>query len=401
MNPHRVVSVALLCSFLSFLIVGCHDSTPLGPAPRALLSGARDAAPNAGAPGLTALTWNVYVGAEIERVMQARTPDEVVALATQEWANVQATNFPARAGALARAIAARRPHVVGLQELALYRTTDRPFEELATQVAYDFLQLLLDSLRGSGLDYAAVAVDRTTDIQVPVISGFDASGRPILAGVRFTDGDAVLVRNDVPNDAARTGVYAAFVPVTLGGVTTGVYQGWSSVDVTVGGRVYRVVATHLAGQEVAEIQVAQTRELLALLAGDSRPMLLVGDFNSDAFGADPTRATATYGLVRDAEFGDSWSAPGREAPGLTCCQQPDLRNPQSTFNQRIDFIFGRNLPEGARPIRREVVGDRPGDRTPGGLWPSDHGGVVTTFSPGSPSGTAVRSPAPPPDPRSR
>src|SRR5712692_4684955 len=109
---------------------------------------------------LTALTWNIYIGAEIDRVIQAQTPDQVIAVATEEWARVQATNFPARAGALARVIAARRPHFVGLEELALYRTTARPFDELATHVAYDFLQLVLDSLRARDLDYAAAAVDR-------------------------------------------------------------------------------------------------------------------------------------------------------------------------------------------------------------------------------------------------
>src|SRR3989442_1540722 len=99
MSPHRVVSVPLFCSLL---IVGCHDSTPLGPARGAPPGGALAAAREAGAPGPTALTWNVYVGAETARVMQAGTPDEAVVPAPQAWANVQATNFPARAGALAR-----------------------------------------------------------------------------------------------------------------------------------------------------------------------------------------------------------------------------------------------------------------------------------------------------------
>src|SRR6266566_1841791 len=259
--------VALLAGAL--LIAGCVDTSPAGPArANPLLSAAA-------APGVTALTWNVYVGAEIERVVQARTPEEAVALATEEWARVRATNFPARAGALAGAIAARRPHVVGLEELALYRTTDHPFQELATQVAYDFLQLVLDSLHARGLDYTAAAVDRTTDIQVPVIAGFDDLGRPIFQGVRFTDGDAAL--------------------------------------------------------------------------------------------------------VRAAGFDDSWMAPERQAPGLTCCEQPDLLNRQQTFDQRIDFIFTRNVAGGTPPVGREVVGDRPGERTAAGLWPSDHAGVAATI----------------------
>jgi hypothetical protein len=330
-----------------------------------------------GAPGITALTWNVYVGAAVEHVLAAQTPDEAVAFATQEWANVRATNFPVRAGSIAANIAARRPELVGLEEVALFRTTDRPFEELATHVAYDFLQLVIDSLQARGLDYRAAAVDRTTDIQVPVIAGFEAGG-PILAGVRYTDGDAVLVRGDIHYANPQFGVYLAHQSVSLGGVTTGVYQGWSSVEAVVDGRTYRFVVTHLAGQEVQGIQLAQTTELVALLRNEARPTILVGDFNTDAYGADPTRATSTYPTLRAAGYSDSWIERERVAPGLTCCEQPDLLNPQPTFDQRIDFIFTRNLPPHAGAVRREVVGDRPVDRR-AGLWPSDHAGVVATL----------------------
>jgi len=141
--------------FAACLAVACTEPHPLGPDAAAAQRSALLADEIAQPPrGLTALTWNVYVGAEIERVIQAQTPEEAVALATEEWAHVRATNFPARAGALAAAIAARRPHIVGLEELALYRTTDRPFEELANHVAYDFLQLVLDSLHAHGTFYA-------------------------------------------------------------------------------------------------------------------------------------------------------------------------------------------------------------------------------------------------------
>lgn len=377
MNHRFTVPAVLLGAWLG---VACNDASPVGPGRAGRLSSRVTTDPVAAdAPGVTVLSWNVYVGAEIERVVQARTPDEAVALATEEWARVHATDFPARAGALAAAIAARRPHVVGLQELALYRITDRPFAELATQVAYDFLGLVVDSLHAQGLDYTVAAVDRTTDIQVPVIAGFEASGQPILSGVRFTDGDAVLVRSDVTWTNPRSGTYAAFTPVTLGDVATGVHQGWSSVDASVGGTTYRVVATHLAGQEVRDIQVAQGEELLGLLGAEARPTIVVGDFNSDAFGADSTRATPTYRLVQAAGFTDTWIAPERQAPGLTCCERADLLNPRNMFDQRLDFIFTRHLPDGARPVRRDVIGDRSGDRTAAGLWPSDHAGVVATF----------------------
>ena len=371
-NAITVAEGILVCAAVGLFTAECGDSTSVAPIVTARVMGE--------AERVTALTWNVYLGADIGRVLQARTADEAVFLATEEWGHVQATNFPARAGALARAIAARRPHVVGLEELALYRTADNPFEP-ATHVAYDFLELVIDSLRASGLDYGVAAVDRTTDLQVPVIAGVDASGQPILAGVRWTDGDAVLVRGDVPYTNPRSGVYTASQLVTIGGVTSALLQGWSSVEATVGGEVYRFVVTHLAGQEVVDVQLEQTRELLALLAAETRPTILVGDFNSDAYGIDPTRVTPTYGMMLAASYRDTWIEPGHRAPGLTCCQQADLLNARSRFDQRIDFIFARNLPAGTMPVRRGVVGDRPGNRTASGLWPSDHAGVAVTLLP--------------------
>src|SRR2546425_745500 len=91
------------------LLVACSDQHPLGPASafqsrRAPAAGAAASDP----PGVTTLTWNVYVGADIERVIQARTAQEAIALASEEWAHVRATNFPARASALAQAIAAQQ-----------------------------------------------------------------------------------------------------------------------------------------------------------------------------------------------------------------------------------------------------------------------------------------------------
>src|SRR6059058_4596860 len=361
----------LVCATVGCSATACGDSNAVAPLAAARVAGETES-------GVTALTWNVYLGADIGRVLQARTADEAVVLATEEWGHVQATHFPAREGALARAIAARRPHLVGLEELALFRTGDHPFEP-ATRVAYDFLELVIDSLHARGLDYTAAAVDRTTDLQVPVIAGVDASGQPILAGVRWTDGDAVLVRADVPYVDAKSGVYAASQVVTIGGVTSVLSQGWSSVDATVDGRAYRFVATHLVGQEAPDVQLAQAGELLALLSAETGSTILVGDFNSDAYGIDPTRVTSTYGMMLAAGYRDMWIEPERQARGLTCCQQADLLNARSTFDQRIDFVFTRNLLAGTHPVRRGVLGDRPADRTASGLWPSDHAGVAATL----------------------
>src|SRR5256886_2909502 len=109
----------LVCATVGCSATACGDSNAVAPLAAARVAGETES-------GVTALTWNVYLGADIGRVLQARTADEAVVPATEEWGHVQATDFPARAGALARAIAAQRAHVVGGQEVGLYPTTRQP-----------------------------------------------------------------------------------------------------------------------------------------------------------------------------------------------------------------------------------------------------------------------------------
>ncbi|NUM70531.1 MAG: hypothetical protein HUU43_06760, partial [Ignavibacteriaceae bacterium] len=59
--------------------------------------------------------------------------------------------------------------------------------------------------------------------------------------------------------------------------------------------------------------------------------------------------------------------------GLTCCHDDDLLNPATEFNRRIDHIF---LSEPFKAKEADIVGDDPVQRTPGGLWPSDHAGLA-------------------------
>jgi hypothetical protein len=59
--------------------------------------------------------------------------------------------------------------------------------------------------------------------------------------------------------------------------------------------------------------------------------------------------------------------------GFTCCQKSNLRNDVSNLSRRIDYVFVRNDMEVQKAQR---VGHRQIDRTPSGLWPSDHAGVV-------------------------
>ena len=344
-----------------------------------------------GDSGLTVMTWNLYYGADLMPVLIAYLQDPTV-LPTRAveavWNQAQATNFPERAGALARAIAASRPHLVGVQEAALWSTGASPATE---DIEFDFLSILRDSLQANGLDYVVAAADLTTDIALPA---GDPQDPTTWLWVRLKDRDAILARADVQIEEAASARYSSYFPIPIPGLPpdAGIYEGWSSVVATVGGRSYRFVSTHLEIKELAleqpaDIQVAQAHELLGLLTDETRPTIAVGDFNSYLSSPDLFDRTS-YQLITgtgegEGGFVDSWLWPSRLAPGLTCCQNDDVNNLVSTFNKRVDYIFTRNmsqtLPAGQLVMGRGVVGDELSDITVSGLWPSDHGGVVATF----------------------
>ncbi|KJY36300.1 endonuclease, partial [Streptomyces sp. NRRL S-444] len=117
---------------------------------------------------LRVMTRNLYLGADLAPVLAATTPQGLVAAVTAVWANVQATNFPERAEALADEIAASDPHLVGLQEAVLWRSQTPAGPGSATHVEYDFLQILLDELSARGKHYKAVAsVTVGSDFEAP------------------------------------------------------------------------------------------------------------------------------------------------------------------------------------------------------------------------------------------
>jgi hypothetical protein len=102
---------------------------------------------------------------------------------------------------------------------------------------------------------------------------------------------------------------------------------------------------------------------------------MAGDFNANA--DDPTDPTfLTYETAIGAGLVDAWSEAHGSDPGYTCCQAQNLLNSASSLNQRIDLVFlGGDI--GVDDIH--LIGDAGSDRTPSGLWPADHAGVVATL----------------------
>jgi endonuclease/exonuclease/phosphatase family metal-dependent hydrolase len=325
---------------------------------------------------VTVMSRNLYLGAELNPLLFALVaiemgdptvpPSVIPGLASAAWAEVQATDFPARAKVVAAEIEVQQADLVGLQEVALWRTgAAAP----ATTVVYDFLELLRTELAALGLDYREVSSVQDTDVELPLTDG---------TLVRFTDRDVILARAGIATTDATGGVYATRFPVTTSsgplGVEISALRGWTSVEVQKDGVRFRVYDTHLEVENwpLNYFQAGQAAELAQILAAEQLPTIVLGDFNSDGSRTNPISSTPTYPLMRDLGFGDPWAELHPGDPGYTFCGATDTTLTVLTpCDARLDHTFYRG---GFTPLAATVV---PVAKTPSGIYASDHQAMAT------------------------
>ncbi len=362
---------------LSLLVAGCTDGTVTGvDEPQSAEPSTHVFRHDGGSGTVTVLTRNIYVGADVDILLAAQDPEQIPVLAAEAFQMLLATNFPERAQALADEIAAAQPQLVGLQEVSLIRRQS-PGDAIlggttpAEDVVFDYLEILLEALAARGLDYRVAGMVQNPDAEFPMLVNVDP---PMFDDARLTDFDVVLARSDVEVSRVAEVNYQARLPIPTLGIE--IPRGYVAVDARVGERTYRFVNTHLEPALLA-IQLAQAVELVAALENETLPVILLGDLNTAA----PTGET--YRLLRAVGYVDAWTRNllVSEGSGFTCCHDADLRNEEVKLDRRIDLVMVRNVGgflRGRRigPVFAFVVGDELDDRTPSGLWPSDHAGVV-------------------------
>jgi len=368
-RPRLLATVALAA--LTAFSAACGSEDPIGPLEPLHSMGFVERSPDT--REIRLMTRNLYQGFSTLAPLLQATPQQLPVVAAGIFGEVVATDFPARAEKLADEIAFSQPHLVGLQEVSRFRRqVPADFQLNATEDVFDFLEILLDALEARGLDYEVAANVQNIDAEVPILFPGSPNG---LADIRLTDRDVILVRSDVGWDQAQALNYIAKLPVTVGGQALLIPRGFTSVRATIGDRTIRFVNTHLESFSPL-VQVPQTQQLLAMLAGEALPTAVVGDLNSEADGS----TTPTYGMMTAAGFADVWPPQGN---GETCCHTPDLMNHPSHFDQRIDFVllrgdFGFGPGGVAGSTQSWLTGVRPSERTDSGLWPSDHAGIFTS-----------------------
>src|SRR3954462_2633580 len=157
-----------------------------------------------GKRGLDTMTVNLYVGGDAGRVLALDPSDpnyltKLVATVTGVYYEIVQSQPETRLQGVADQIAARLPDVVAVQEASLIRNQspgDLVFggTSPATNVVFDYLQLLVDKLEAKGAHYAVAASTDELDVELPMLNLQTGS----IDDARLTDRDAILVRTDLP-----------------------------------------------------------------------------------------------------------------------------------------------------------------------------------------------------------
>ncbi len=320
---------------------------------------------------ISVFTHNLYLGSDISPLALLTSPEAVPDASATLWANVQTSNFPERAKVLAAQIVAATPDLVALQEVTLYRrqipSDHQPGDGTAnaSEVVLDFLQLLMDEIGAQGGAYRVVGESPNVDAEVPVNDG--AGG---VFDLRLTDRDVILARDTIETSnfvATSFNNKASFSAGGANGVPITLTRGFCRADAVLGDAHFTFANSHLEIRSIPLVGSAQAGELISDLDGTPDPVLLLGDFNS------PPGETSYKLLTGVGSYRDAFDQ-GGTGSGFTCCQADDLQNPASNANERIDLVLYRGR---FRVNDVTVLGTDPDTgRTPGGLWPSDHFGVL-------------------------
>ncbi|MEA2349604.1 MAG: hypothetical protein QOG86_545 [Thermoleophilaceae bacterium] len=345
---------------------------------------------------------NVYLGADLTPGVRASSVQELVDAAGVILKQVDDNKFKVRAKGLASEIRKKSPDLVGMQEVALWRTgpcTESPIPPKAKTVRYDYLKLLLARLNKDTKRYHTVISQPQFDFEVYVNTDGNedtsAPGCPFGSELngRLTMRDVILARNGhVQTSKPKADAFDTLLQVKPGGVPVNVTRGWTRVDAKVpGAEKFRFVNTHLeafdnqksnhtnTGHDVGngKIRRAQAKELVADggPANSKLPVILVGDLNSDKKTEVKPGDGGAYKVMLGAGF--------EERSALTpfgCCLNSGLLTVSgggklSDFDHKVDHVM-TDAPKDIKLAGSAVTGRSPLN----GFWDSDHAGLFSKLT---------------------
>jgi endonuclease/exonuclease/phosphatase family metal-dependent hydrolase len=362
-----------------------------------IVAGNATAKPKAAAPKPTdvkVMTRNIYLGADLTPAIEAKGVGAFTEATGEILRQVTANDFPVRAKGLAKEILEKEPDLVGLQEVAEWRTGPPGLESLlsgtppkATTVRYDYLAELLKQLNKGKNRYRAAVVNPEFDFEAPADENGVAGDGPnnvipnAEINARLTMRDVILAKvgDEVKTGKPTKGHFKSLFSEEISGAKVIVTRGWAAVDATVNGSTpFHFVDTHLESFDpqtvVPSIRALQAGELVAPSgpATSKLPVILVGDMNSDTKTAvQPGDGQAYEALVKGGMRERSTYEP------LGCCLDTALLpvadgGAASQFDHKVDHIMTRD-PKQIKLVKSSVTGRKPAN----GFWDSDHAGLFS------------------------
>jgi hypothetical protein len=353
-------------------------------------------------PVVKVMTRNLYLGADLSPAINAASTNAFIDANGKIVRDVDTNNFPVRAKGLAHEILSKAPDLVGLQEVALWRTgplndlapftctgseSDNPpfgCQFTASTVRYDYLKLLLARLNKGKRHYRVVESNPEFDFEAPAdingvpgdgdLPGFNDNGEQ---NARLTMRDVILAKvgSRIKTSHAKGGHFTTLYAPMVSGVTVHVLRGWTSANVKVGhSPKFRFVNTHLEAFGDPKIRKAQAKELVAK-GGPADPhgrlpVILLGDLNSD----DDTVSDGdrlAYKALRKAGYAERSTA-----NPLSCCLNTSILTDNfgsvSDFDHQVDHVL-TDRPKKVKLVGAAVTGRKPVH----GYWDSDHAGVFS------------------------
>jgi endonuclease/exonuclease/phosphatase family metal-dependent hydrolase len=362
-----------------------------------IVAGQATAKPKAAPPKPTdikVMTRNIYLGADLTPAIEAKGVGAFTEATGEILRQVTANDFPVRAKGLAKEILEKEPDLVGLQEVAEWRTGPPGLESLlsgtppkATTVRYDYLAELLKQLNKGKNRYRAAVVNPEFDFEAPADENGVAGDGPnnvipnAEINARLTMRDVILAKvgDEVKTSKPTKGHFKSLFSEEISGAKVIVTRGWAAVDATVNGSTpFHFVDTHLESFDpqtvVPSIRALQAGELVAPSgpATSPLPVILVGDMNSDTKTAvQPGDGQAYEALVKGGMRERSTYEP------LGCCLDTALLpvadgGAASQFDHKVDHIMTRD-PSQIKLVSSSVTGRKPTN----GFWDSDHAGLFS------------------------
>jgi hypothetical protein len=294
---------------------------------------------------VSVMTRNVFLGADLPPLAAAQPGADFEQKAGAMLAEVTNGDPNGRMKAIGDEIAKAR----------LWRTGPKGDPAPATDVRFDFLGAIRKELAARHQHYRVAVRKYGLNVEGPTDQGVD---------VRLTLGDVILARKGVKVSHARGGVFKHqlhFSTKALGDVNTS--RSWNALDAVVRGARLHFVNTHLEAYSTG-LRLQQAKELVAGPLKSKRPTILVGDLNSGP----------TLPILADRPPYDAIAKAGfkpRRSVTSSCCFD-DLRG-DAGWDHNVDWIMSK---PGLKLLRSSITGR---EKTPTGLHPSDHGGVVSVL----------------------